>query len=704
MPPPLRRHPATPAAQRALSILLPLLVAALTVAAFLPAVRSEFINWDDLPNFQDNPRYRTFSDASLHWMFTTFHLGPYQPLSWLSLALDCQLIGPTPAAHHTFNLVYQALAAVTLYFVVVRLLALATRLPRADPRLKLAAAFGALVFAVHPLRVESVAWASERRDALSGFLIALTLLLYLRATDRPNAGRTWRLSLCVVAYALSLLAKAAGMTLPIVLLLLDAWPLRRFDRPPLEPRNRVLLEKLPFVALALAAAIVALIGQQQESALKSLADLSLFDRLRIASFGVWFYLAKSVWPAGLHPIYSLPAPAALAAPRFWFAIAGILVASGLALAQWQKRPWLAVAWFSILALVAPVSGLAQAGPQIAADRYSYLPGMVLGIVAAGALLAILRRGIVPNLATACAALIVLALAATTTRQTRFWHNSVSLWHRVLAFEPANRFARANLAAAHLRRGELAPALEHLTINARNHPDQIQQQISLSTTLRQTGRAADAVAAARRAVALDPKSVEAQRCLGAALLMNAQVNEAVPAIETVVQLAPTDAPARVLLADALSRQQKPDRAAELLVSAMELAPTNPRVFEDASRIFGRVRRMRAAADAARRGLAISPNDAALVQRLAWVLATSLDDGVRDGATALDLANRLADAAPRDCRSLLTLAAALGEVGRFEDARRRIAEAGAQCPNDDWIASKGKIMDLMFGSHERFQDVE
>lgn len=718
MPTTIRRQPTAPAippAERAASILTPLLVAALTVAAFLPAVRNEYINWDDIQNFADNPRYRSFSDADLHWMFTTFHLGPYQPLSWLSLALDCRLIGPTAAAHHTFNLVYQTLAAITLYFVAVRLLALATRRPRSDARLKLAAAFGALVFAVHPLRVESVAWASERRDVLSGFLIALTVLLYLRAMDRPPGRRAWRLALCVIAYALALLAKAAGMSLPVVLLLLDAWPLRRFEKSPQaeppqsQPPRRVLLEKIPFVILAIAAAVVAFFGQREQSAFQSLADLSILDRVRVASFGVWFYLFKSIWPAGLRPIYSMPpaAAAAVAAPRFWFAVAGVLIASGLALTQWQKRPWLAVAWFSILALLAPVSGLAQAGPQLAADRYAYLPGMVIGMLAAGALLAITTRAASPSLsfaATAAAAVVVLLLAATTTRQTRFWHNSIALWHRVLAFEPANRFARANLAAAHLRRGEVAPAIEQLEINARNHPDQIQQQISLATTLRQTGRANDSLAPARRAVEIDPKSPEAQRALGEALLLTDRINESVAPLEMLCQLAPNDAFARVRLAEALMRQGKPQRSVELLVAAVQLAPNDPRLFEDVSRIYGRLRLMRQAADAARRGLAVSPNDAALAQRLAWLLATSLDDSVRDGNSALALANKLVEAVPGDCRFLATQAAALGELGRFEEARTVLARAIALCPGDEWIASKGKMMDLMFGSHERFQDVE
>ncbi len=717
MPTTIRRQPTAPAippAERAASILTPLLVAALTVAAFLPAVRNEFINWDDIQNFADNPHYRTFSDTDLRWMFTTFHLGPYQPLSWLSLALDCRLIGPTAAAHHTFNLVYQTLAAITLYFVAVRLLALATRRSRSDLRLKLAAAFGALVFAVHPLRVESVAWASERRDVLSGFLIALTVLLYLRAMDRPPGHRRWRLALCVAAYALALLAKAAGMSLPVVLLLLDAWPLRRFEKSPQaeppqsEPPRRVLLEKLPFVILAVAAAVVAFFGQREQSAFQSLADLSILDRIRVASFGVWFYLFKSLWPAGLRPIYSMPSGAALAAPRFWFAVGGILIASGLALAQWQKRPWLAVAWFSILALLAPVSGLAQAGPQLAADRYAYLPGMVIGLLAAGALLAITARAKSTSLsfgATIAAAVIVLLLAATTSRQTRFWHDSIAVWHRVLAFEPANRFARANLAAAHLRRGEVAPAIEQLEINARNHPDQLQQQISLATTLRQTGRANDSLAPARRAVEIDPRSPDAQRALGEALLLTDRVNESVAPLGMLCQLAPNDAFARVRLAEALMRQSKPQRAGELLIVALQLAPNDPRVYDDVSHIYGRMRQMRPAADAARRGLSVSPNDAILAQRLAWLLATSLDDSVRDGNAALALADRLATVAPpTDCRMLVTRAAALGELGRFEEARRLIADALKLCPNDDWIGSKGKMMDLMFGSHERFQDVE
>jgi tetratricopeptide (TPR) repeat protein len=188
------------------------------------------------------------------------------------------------------------------------------------------------------------------------------------------------------------------------------------------------------------------------------------------------------------------------------------------------------------------------------------------------------------------------------------------------------------------------------------------------------------------------------------LLADRVNESVAPLESLCKLAPNDAIARVRLAEAAMRQGNPRRAGELLAAAVQLAPDDPRLLEDVSRIYGRMRQMRQSADAARRGLAISPNDAALAQRLAWLLATSLDDAVRDGPAALALADKLVQAAPRDCRFLATQAAALGELGRFEEARARLAEAIAQCPDDQWIATKGKIMDLMFGSHERFQDVE
>lgn len=683
-----------------------LLIVLITLAAFAPAIQHEFVNWDDQLNFEHNPNVRGLSAANLRWMFTTFHLGPYQPLSWLSLAVESTLWSPGSAIHHLFNIVYHILAAVLLYFVAARILSAASGLPRDDSRCRIAATATSLIFAISPLRAESVAWASERRDVLSGFLLAATVLLYLRACDPP--GRRGRLIAAIVVYALSLLAKAGGMTLPIVLLLLDFHPLRRFSGS----RRGVLIEKAPFVALAVIAAALAWYGQHRLAAFKSLAEVSLPSRFLIASFGAWFYVAKTLLPVDLHPLYSLPAAAALHQPVFVVALAACILVTIVAVVQWRRRPWIATAWFSYLALLAPVSGLTQAGPQLVADRYSYLPGMVLAVVLGGLVAQFGRRFAAPGaprpvwtIAVTSLGVALGLLAVLTSAQVRWWQNSLTLWQRVLAYEPANRFARANMAAALVRRGDLTGALAAYESAVQDFPDDPSMKLTLSSLLLQVGRTNEALAIARRAVELDGGSADARRTLGAALLACGQGDDAARELQQAIQLGPQHAGTQLMFADALIRSRHPIEAGAAIELAMRLEPGNPAVFEEASRLYACGLQLRGAIDAARYGLKLAPNSRSLQLRLAWLLATSMDDGLRDGNAALKIVEPLA-AAPggQDCRTMLTLGAALGEVGRFEDARKILAGVRRLCTDDPALLTKCRLVDMMFASHERFQDVE
>jgi len=683
-----------------------LIIILVTGAAFAPAIQHEFVNWDDQLNFETNPHYRSLSAANLRWMSTTFHLGPYQPLSWLSLAVESALWSPSSGVHHLFNIVYHILAAVVLYFVALRLLSAATALSRDDSRCRIAATVATLLFAVSPLRAESVAWASERRDVLSGFLLAATVLLYLRACDRPE--HRGRLVAAIVLYAFSLLAKAGGMTLPLVLLLLDVFPLRRFSRE----RRRVLIEKVPFVILAAIAAGLAWYGQYQLAAFKSLAEVDLFARLLIASFGAWFYVAKTLLPFDLHPLYSLPTAAGLHQPVFIVALAACVLLTVFAALQRRRRPWIATAWFSYLALLAPVSGLTQAGPQLVADRYSYLPGMVLAIVLGGLVVRIGRRFAAPGaprpiwtIALTSFGVALGLLAVLTSAQVRWWQNSLTLWQRVLAYDPANKFARANMAAALVRRGDLTSALAAYESAVQDSPDDPSMKLSLSSLLLQVGRTNESLATAHRAVELDGGSADARRILGAALLASGQAEAASSELQQAIQLGSQNAGTQLMLADALIRSRHPVEAGAAIEHAMRLEPGNPAVFEEASRLYACGLQLRGAIDAARYGLKLAPNSRTLQLRLAWLLATSMDDGLRDGNAALRIVEPLA-AAPggQDCRTLLTLGAALGEVGRFEDARRVLADVQRLCPGDPAILTKCRLVDLMFASHERFQDIE
>src|SRR3989454_5913609 len=310
MPQRQRREPVTRAlTQRWVHWLVPVLVALVTFAVFLPALQNQFVNWDDPTNFLDNPYYRGLGWSQLRWMWTTTHLGHYIPLTWMTLGLDYLLWGMNPFGYHLTSLLLHAANAVVFFFVVHRILPLA--LPSRYERghaLAVAAGFAALVFAIHPLRVESVAWVTERRDVLSGLLYLLTILIYLRACERGARGRGWYW-LSVAVFVCALLSKSMVVNLPVVLLILDVYPLRRLGGASgwwSEPARPVYVEKIPFVLLAAAASAIAVIAQSSVHAAASLAQLSVLGRLAVSAYGLSFYLWKMVVPVNLSPLYELP--------------------------------------------------------------------------------------------------------------------------------------------------------------------------------------------------------------------------------------------------------------------------------------------------------------------------------------------------------------------------------------------------------------
>src|SRR6059058_4026118 len=309
--PPLceRREPVPSALpQRRGFWLVPALIALITFAAFLPALQNQFVNWDDKDNFLDNPHYRGLGWTHLRWMWTT-HLGHYIPLTWMTLGLDYLLWGMNPVRYHLTNLLLHAANAVVFFFVVLRILTRALSSPsERGHALALSAGFASLVFAIHPLRVESVAWATERRDVLSGLFYLLTILEYLRAREPEKRGRWWYW-LSVVTFVCALLSKSMVVNLPVVLLILEVYPLRRLGGAIgwwSAPARRVYVEKIPFVLLAAAASAIAFMAQFSAQTAASLAQLSVLGRLAVSAYGLSFYLGKLVVPVNLSPLYELP--------------------------------------------------------------------------------------------------------------------------------------------------------------------------------------------------------------------------------------------------------------------------------------------------------------------------------------------------------------------------------------------------------------
>ena len=320
-------------------LLWPAGIALAACLPFLPSLQGQFLYWDDVTNFLMNEGYRGLGWLQLRYMFTTTLLGHWIPLTWLTLGINYALGGMNPWGYHLGNLLLHSANAVCFYFIARRLLASASgevsRSVLESVPACAGAAFAALIFAVHPLRVESVAWITERRDVLSGLFFLLSILFYLRATDGGGfiSGR-WRTA-SLLAFAAAFLSKSIVMTLPGVLLLLDVYPLRRLR---LDWRA-LLLEKLPYAAIAVVGAVVAMLALRIGASASAWSQTGMGARVGVVAYAFWFYPSRWVWPVGLSPLYELPPRVDLSQGRFLGPLLALVAVTACLVLLRQRAPW-----------------------------------------------------------------------------------------------------------------------------------------------------------------------------------------------------------------------------------------------------------------------------------------------------------------------------------------------------------------------------
>jgi len=418
--------------------LLPVLVAVLSVVAFLPALEGQFVNWDDQANFVANEDFRGLGWTQLKWMWTATLLGHYIPLTWMTLGLNYALGGMNPWGYHLGNLLLHAANALVFYFLARRLLRASLSSSQGEGAVALGAAFAAVVFSLHPLRVESVAWVTERRDVLYALFFLLSALAYLRSVDDGAASpRGWRWA-SVGAFVAALLSKSAAMTLPAAILLMDVYPLGRVGRL---GWRRVIVEKIPYAVLAAAGAVGAVISVRMGAVVTPYSEYGVPARLAMTAYSFWFYPWKWLWPVGLSPLYELPPHVDPLAWRFLVPAVGLAVVTAGLVALARRWPGGLAAWVFSALMILPVSGAVHAGYQLAHDRYSYISGLGFAVLAGGALawaLGLVQarrvgRWVAPvTLAAAAAALVILAAGAW--EGTKTWKDSETLWGTALGLD------------------------------------------------------------------------------------------------------------------------------------------------------------------------------------------------------------------------------------------------------------------------------
>jgi tetratricopeptide (TPR) repeat protein len=522
---------------------------------YLPALRFPFLAYDDPDYVTANPVVRAgLSAEGLRHALEPGRAGNWHPLTWISHMLDVELFGLDARFHHATSVALHALVAVLAFVLFVRLAGSLV-----------AAAFAALAFALHPLRVESVVWISERKDVLSVAFGLASVLAYLRYAERPRA---WRYALVTALVALGLAAKSMLVTLPLLFLLLDVWPLRRSER-----FSILLAEKVPFFLLAAATSVLTLVAQRRAGTLSGLEALPFAARLGNACVAIAAYLGDLVLPVGLGPFYPYPQgrwPLVSVAA----ALGLLLFVSAVAWRARRRRPWLVFGWLWFLLALLPVLGIVQIGVQARADRYTYLPqlGLFAALAVEGARFAAPRSRAAQRALAACACVVVVALALGTASQIRFWRDTETLFARALAVTSDNDVAHYALSMELVRRGALAEGLSHAEEAVRLRPASARAQEQLGDCLARLGRREEALAHLAEAVRLEPRRATTHALIGGVLLEGGRPLDAIAPLERASELDPELVAPWANLGLALVRTGRPDAAIGPYTRAIALDPS------------------------------------------------------------------------------------------------------------------------------------
>jgi tetratricopeptide (TPR) repeat protein len=562
-------------------------LAVVTWGVFAQTLNYDFVNYDDPQYVYQNTRITSgVTLSNVAWAFTHVHSENWHPLTTITHMVDCQLHGLNAGWHHLTNVLLHTVAVVLLFLVLQRMTGALWR-----------SAFVAAAFAVHPLHVESVAWIAERKDVLSGVFFMLTLLAYFHYTRSPSIGRYLILALVV---ALGLMSKPMLVTLPFVLLLLDYWPLRRFQAIRAgggRQLSEIIAEKIPLIALSAVSSIVTFLAQR--GAIGWTEQLPVSARISNAIVTYVVYIWQMLWPAKLavfypHPEHRLPIWAITLAT---IALVGITVAAFILR---KRAPYLITGWLWYLGMLVPVIGFVQVGWQGHADRYTYLPQIGLYIAVTWTVVDLTVSWRFQRIAFGAAAVLLVAVVSWRAwLQTSYWRDSETLFTHALAVTSNNDVALNNLGIIYLDKGQLDEAISKLQAAIDLRPENGPAHDNLAKALLRKGRLPEAMVHYRKFLEIEPGNVEARNTLGTALIQQGRVSEAIAQWQEV--------------------------------------------------------------------LAIEADNGNAASNLAWVFATCPEDSIRDGARAVELAEKAMRLSGGKIPMVFrVLAAAYAESGRFSDA--------------------------------------
>jgi Flp pilus assembly protein TadD len=550
----------------------------LTLAIYAQVVGHQFIALDDDLYITDNPMVnRGITPARLAWAFTTFYQANWHPLTWIAHMIDSQLFGMNAGGHLLVNALIHAANTFLVFWFLLR-----------TTHARWPSALVAALFALHPLHVESVAWAAERKDTLCAFFGLLSLIAYARYAEAPS--KRWY-AWTAIALVLGLMAKPMLVTWPFVMLLLDYWPLRRFQASGVKGQwsalRGVILEKIPLFAIVAASCVVTLIAQTHGGTVRTFTDAPVTLRLSNVLVSYAKYVLLTFWPNDLAVYYPF-APTGIPA---WHIIGAALLLAGITVFcffQRKNRPYLIVGWLWFLGTLVPVIGLVQVGGQTMADRYFYIPsvGLFVAIVFGLADIAKTRRVARP-LSAAIAGAVLLVLATLTDAQIHRWRDSITLFEHTLAVTPPNLPIEYNLGHVLGEKGRYDEAAAHFEKALQVKPDFFDGLLNMGITRARQGRTAEAIEYYQRAIRVQPNSAKAHAELGVAL----------------------------------AKQNQNDAALEELMRALEFAPNDADIHTNLGLVFARLGRVQEALDELHQAVWFKPDSAEAHNNLGLVLLAS-----------------------------------------------------------------------------------
>jgi tetratricopeptide (TPR) repeat protein len=608
--------------------LIYLALALVTLIVFGQICRNDFVGYDDPYYVTNNPHVKGgITPESVIWAFTTTVGANWHPLTWLSHMLDCQLFGLNPLWHHLTSVLFHTANTLLLFWILKRMTGEIW-----------ASTFVAAVFALHPLHVESVAWAAERKDVLSGLFWMLTIVSYIRYVERQSIRRYL---LVFLVFGLGLMAKPMLVTLPFVLLLLDYWPLSRLQWGHQFGHQKqsvwhLIIEKVPLFILSAASSIVTYVIQQSAGAMEMGESYPLNIRISNAAVSYIAYIGKLIYPSRLAILYPYPGDSL----PLWQPIASLLILVVISAGViYTARRYLVIGWFWYIGTLVPVIGLVQIGNQMMADRYTYLPSIGIFIMVAwgAAELSARWRYREPILGIG-AGVVLTALSICTLLQVRYWQNSFTLYERAVSVTENNYIMLSNYGISLSEEGRDDEALKHLGVALQIHPQYYYAHYGIGMVLLKQGKLAEAIECFNKAIRLKPDYHKAYYEMGRAFYLQGNRQSAVEQCTKALRIKPDYTIARITLAHTLVEMGRIQPAIEHYYTALELEPDN---------IF-------------------------ILKNLAWLLAVVEDAGIHNPGEAVKLAEKACELTGfKEVEALDTLAIAYSAAGRYPEAVR-IAE--------------------------------